>query len=174
LALGGRDLDILVSAFVFDCLGELTMSNVVMVKGPKPHAHTVWLYWGVFFVLIFFTAVTVWLAGHDFGKLNLVVTLLIAGTKAFLVMAFFMHLAFDSKFFAVVAGTSLLFLALFILFPILDLDSRADLDAQQINFLPRNERVYKHALDMPGALPLRPGLQDADKEKLIFIKPGEH
>lgn len=150
------------------------MSNVIMVKGPKPHAHSVWLYWAVFFALIFFTAVTVWLAGHDFGKLNLIVTLLIAGTKASLVIAFFMHLAFDSKFFGVVVGTSLIFLALFILFPIIDFDSRKDLDDKQINFLPRDERVYKHAVDMPDALPLRPGLQDADKDKLIFIKPGEH
>lgn len=150
------------------------MSHVHMVKGPKAHAHSVWLYWAVFFALIFFTAVTVWLAGHDFGKLNMVVTLLIAGTKALLVMAFFMHLAFDSKFFAVIAGTSLLFLALFILFPILDMDSRADLDAKQHNFLPRDEKVFKHHQDMPEALPLRPGLMDADKDKLIFQKPGEH
>lgn len=150
------------------------MSNVVMVKGPKPHAHSVWLYWGVFFALVVLTIATVTLAGYDFGKLNLIVTLIVAGTKAALVMGFFMHLAWDSKFFAVVASTSLVFLALFILFPALDFESKADLDISQQNFLPRDERVYKHQLDDPQGLPLRPKLQEAQRDKLIFIGPGEH
>ncbi len=150
------------------------MSNHNMVKGPKAHPHSVWLYWGVFFALVTLTVVTVAAAQYDFGNLNLIVAMIIAGTKACLVMGFFMHLAYDSKFFAVVAGTSLVFLALFILFPVYDLDSRADLDQQQTNFLPRDERVHKHQLDDPKALPLRPGLTDAQKDKLIFIGPGEH
>lgn len=150
------------------------MSNIAMVRGPKPHPHSVWLYWVVFFALVFLTGATVLLANYDFGKLNLIVTLLIAGTKASLVMGIFMHLAFDNKFFGVVASASLVFLALFILFPMVDLGTRDDLDDAQKNFLPRNEQVYKHKLDTPEALPLRPGLQDADKEKLIFVAPGEH
>lgn len=145
-----------------------------MVKGPKPHVHSVLLYWAVFFALIFLTVVTVALAGYDFGKLNLIVTLLIASTKAILVLCVFMHLAFDNKFFAVVASTSLVFLALFILFPILDLGTRADLDSEQTNFLPRDEQVYKYELANPDALPLRPKLQDPQRDKLIFIGPGDH
>ncbi len=150
------------------------MSNITMVKGPHPHIHSVYLYWGVFFVLIALTGGTVLLARYDFGTLNMIVTLLIAGTKAFLVMGFFMHLAFDNKFFAVIASTSLVFLALFIGFPMLDLGTRADLDDAQANFLPRDEQVYKQGLDTPGALPLRPGLMEAQKDKLIFIGPHEH
>ena len=150
------------------------MSNISMVKGPKAHPHSVWLYWAVFAALISLTIATVSLAQYDFGKLNLVVTLLIAGTKALLVMGFFMHLAYDSKFFAVVASTSLVFLALFILFPMVDLGTRADLDEVQTNFRPRDERIYKHHLDSPEALPLRPGLVEAQKDKLIFVGPGEH
>jgi cytochrome c oxidase subunit 4 len=150
------------------------VSHTEMVRGPKPHTHSVWLYWGVFFALVFLTGATVLLARFDFGKLNLVVTLLIAGTKSLLVFGIFMHLAFDNKFFSVIVGTSFLFLALFILFPMLDMDSRADIDAQRANYLPRDERVYKHALEKPDELPLRPGLQEPQKDKLIFIKPGEH
>ena len=150
------------------------MSHVAMVKGPKPHVHSVWLYWGVFFTLIFLTAATVSLAQFDFGKLNIIVTLLIASTKAILVMAIFMHLAFDNKFYAVVAATSLVFLSLFIAFPLLDMDTRADLDPNNKNYLPRDETVYKHHIKDPKSLPLRPGLQEAVPEKLIFIKPGEH
>lgn len=150
------------------------MSNISMVVGPKPHVHSVWLYWGVFFALVVLTVVTVMLAGFDFGKLNIVVTLLIASTKASLVLAIFMHLAFDNKFFLVVAATSLVFLSLFILFPLLDLGSRADLDPAQKNFLPRDEKVYQHEIDMPKDLPLRPGLEEAKKDSLIFIGPSEH
>lgn len=150
------------------------MSHIAMVKGPKVHPHSVWLYWAVFFALIACTVFTVLLARYDFGSLNMIVTLVIASTKALLVMGFFMHLAYDSKFFAVVISTSFVFLALFILFPMYDLGSRADLDQEQANFLPRDERIYKHHLDMPNALPLRPGLQEAQKEKLIFLGPGDH
>jgi len=150
------------------------MSHISIVRGPKAHPHSVWLYWAVFFALVFFTFITVTLAGYDFGKLNLVVTLCIAGTKALLVMAIFMHLAFDNKFFAVIVATSLVFLALFIIFPIFDMESRADLDPANQNYLPRNEFVYKYELANPTALPLRPGLQVAVPDKLIFIGPGQH
>lgn len=150
------------------------MSHTIMVRGPKPHVHSVWLYWSVFFALVCLTGATVFMAGYDFGKLNLVVTLLIAGTKALLVLGIFMHLAFDSKFFAVIVGTSFLFLGLFIGFPMLDMGSRADIDDKRTNYLPRAERVYKHEIEAPEALPLRPGLQDPQEDKLIFIKPGEH
>ncbi|MCA9507569.1 MAG: cytochrome C oxidase subunit IV family protein [Myxococcales bacterium] len=150
------------------------MSHTSMVQGPKPHAHSVWIYWGVFFALVLLTIATVELAHYDFGKFSIVVTLLIAGTKSLLVMGVFMHLAFDNKFLAVIAGSSFLFLALFILFPILDVGSRADIDSERANFLPRDEKVYKHHLDKPDDLPLGPGLQEEHKDKLIFIKPGQH
>ncbi len=150
------------------------MSHTAMVRGPKPHTHSVWLYWAVFAVLVGLTGATVMLARFDFGKLNLVVTLLIAGSKALLVMGIFMHLAFDNKFFSVIAATSLLFLSLFIAFPMLDMGSRPEVDDIRSNYLPRDERVYKHAREKPADLPLRPGLQDAQKDHLIFIKPGKH
>lgn len=150
------------------------MSYFHYVKGPKPHPHSVWLYWGIFFTLVFLTIITVSLAQYDFGKLNIIVTLMIASTKAILVMAIFMHLAFDNKFYAVIAATSLVFLSLFIGFPILDMKSRGDLDPHNENYLPRDEAVYKHHIKDPKDLPLRPGLLEAVQDKLIFIKPGEH
>lgn len=150
------------------------MSHIHMVQGPKPHTHSVYLYWGVFCLLVLLTAATVYLARFDFGKLNLVVTLMIAGTKALLVLGIFMHLAFDNKFFGVIAATSLVFLTLFILFPLYDMETRGDLDANNRMYLPRNERVYQYELQHPGALPLRPGLQDPVPDKLVFVKPGQH
>lgn len=150
------------------------MSHISMVRGPKPHTHSVYLYWGVFFALVALTVLTVVLAGYDFGELNLVVTLLIAGSKAALVLTIFMHLAFDNKFFGVIIATSLVFLALFILFPMLDMQTRGDLDSWNSLYVPRNERVHQYQVEHPNALALRPGLQDPVKDKLIFIKPGAH
>jgi len=150
------------------------MSHVHMVQGPKPHTHSVYLYWGVFFILVFLTVATVYLAGFDFGSLNVVVTLLIAGTKAALVMGIFMHLYFDNKFFAVIAACSLVFLSLFMFFPLYDMETRGDLDAANRMYLPRDERVHQYELKNPKALPLRPGLQDPVPDKLVFIKPGQH
>ena len=150
------------------------MSNITMVVGPKPHVHSVWLYWGVFFALVCLTVITVVAAGFDFGKFNLIMAMLIAGTKAALVLSVFMHLAFDNKFFGVITASSLVFLSLFIVFTVIDMGSRTEEDAQRANYLPRDERVYKHHIDKPEDLPLRPGLQEANKEALIFIGPGEH
>lgn len=150
------------------------MSHVHMVKGPKAHAHKVSLYWMVFLMLVFLTGATVYLAQFDFGKLNLVVTLMIAGTKALLVMGIFMHLAFDNKFYGVIAAASLVFLTLFILFPLYDMETRGDIDADNRMYLPRDERVYKYELEHPEALPLRPGLKDPDPKNLVFVKPGHH
>ncbi len=150
------------------------MSHVAKVIGPKPHAHSVWLYWGVFSTLIILTILTVLVAQHDFGELNIIVALSIASLKAALVVGFFMHLLFDSKFLSVVLGTSLVLLSLFIMFPIADFASRADLDSAEANFLPRDQTVYKYELEHPDALPLRPGLEQPQKDKLIFMGPGQH
>ena len=48
---------------------------------------------GMLFVL---TAVTVWIAGFDFGSMNLVVAMLVASVKATLVALFFMHLKYEN------------------------------------------------------------------------------
>lgn len=139
-----------------------------MVRGPHPHAHHVGLYWTVFGALIFLTLLTVWLAEFDFGSASVLVTLMIAGTKASLVFGVFMHLFFDNKFYALVLSVSLVFLSLFLLFPILDTGSRDWVDPVRGNFGPRNEQVFEYQVKHPGALPLRPGMQDPAGKALIF------
>ena len=47
--------------------------------------------------LFFLTAVTVWASYIDLGSFNIVLALLIAGTKAGVVATFFMHLLWDDK-----------------------------------------------------------------------------
>lgn len=155
-----------------------------MVNGPHPHKLPVGLYWAVFGILVFLTLLTVVLSRFDFGSASVFITLAIAGTKATLVLAVFMHLYFDNKFFALIISVSLVFLSLFILFPIVDLGSRGMVDAQRGNFGPRDEAAFKYKMEHPDALPMRPGepLKGVptvtDKTKLIFAEPhhggGEH
>lgn len=70
--------------------------------------------------LIFFTVVTVVISYLDFGILNMPVALLIACTKAALVMAFFMHLRHADGFILLYALLPIFLLALLIGIDFLD------------------------------------------------------
>ncbi len=71
--------------------------------------------------LLFLTAVTVWVTAVDLGRSgNLVVAMVIATIKAFMVCAYFMHLKYDKPFNALVFASSLLFVGLFITIALLD------------------------------------------------------
>jgi len=78
------------------------------------HIGTVRLYVTVFAALLFFTLITVWVAGHDFGWLNTPVALGIAVTKASLVVIFFMGVRHNTPLTKVVVIAG--FFWLFILF----------------------------------------------------------
>ena len=67
-------------------------------------------YYAVFAALIVGTALTVAAAFLDMGVLNNVVMLGIAGTKAALVVLFFMHLRWSSRLTWVVAGCGVFWL----------------------------------------------------------------
>ena len=85
-----------------------------------------------------------------------------------------MHMAFDSKLYSLMLSMTLIFLGLFLLFALLDVDSRDWVVPERDNFLPRNEMVYQNNLENPKALPMRPGLKKAEEDKLIFLEAGEH
>ncbi len=71
--------------------------------------------------LMFLTFVTVWIAGVDLGRLNFVVAMAVATTKAALVALFFMNLYYDRKENGVIFGTSFVFLAIFFVLTSMDL-----------------------------------------------------
>jgi cytochrome c oxidase subunit 4 len=54
-------------------------------------SHSVKTYYVVYGILMLLLVATVWVAFHNFGQLNIVITLLIAGVKAGLVIWYFMH-----------------------------------------------------------------------------------
>jgi cytochrome c oxidase subunit 4 len=70
--------------------------------------------------LLILTVVTVWVAGFDFGTLNVWFALAIAVLKASLVILFFMHLRYDRPFNSIVFVTSLVLAGIFISFALTD------------------------------------------------------
>lgn len=77
-------------------------------------------------VLLFLTAVTVWIAGVDLGAMNFPVAMLVATVKASFVCLFFMNLLYDRRENAVIFMTSFLFLAIFLVLTASDLLFRGD------------------------------------------------
>ncbi|MBT6121321.1 hypothetical protein HOH45_07650 [bacterium] len=78
--------------------------------------------------LIFLTFVTVKIAEFDFGDLNVAVALFVAMIKASVVALFFMGLKWDKGFNAVILITSVIFMSIFFLFTLGDIETRAQTD----------------------------------------------
>src|SRR5664279_4537313 len=117
-------------------------ANSHPITGPK-------VYGGVLAALLALTAITVTAAGIDFGPYNTVIALVIATIKASLVALFFMHLRHD-KFNAVVFLGGVLFLGIFLIFTLFDINSRHTI-------LPSN--LKEPVKEFPGAplnKPVRP------------------
>jgi len=81
-------------------------------------------YFAVFGSLLALTLLTTGAAFIDMGKWNTVVALVIAATKASLVILFFMHLRWSSSLMRVVMPAVLLWLALLICLTLMDFTSR--------------------------------------------------
>lgn len=81
---------------------------------------------GTFIALCALTVITVWQATQtyvDFGSYEVGLTLLIATAKAALVALLFMQLAHDKPINSVILISSLLFVALFLSFALMDRDA---------------------------------------------------
>jgi cytochrome c oxidase subunit 4 len=95
------------------------MSAHAHAHNPSPRIYLIIL--GLLLVL---TGVTVGAAYVNFGSFNLIIAVLIATVKATLVALFFMHLRHDPPINAIIFVSSLIFLGLFLLFPLIDIQSR--------------------------------------------------
>jgi cytochrome c oxidase subunit 4 len=84
------------------------------------HPFPVWGLLAVFFALVFLTLITVYQATFDLGSWEIVLSLVIATIKASLVVLFFMHLAMDKSYNAIIFVGSLLFVSLFLGFTLMD------------------------------------------------------
>lgn len=70
--------------------------------------------------LLALTGLTVSLAGIDLGRWIIVVTLLIAAGKSFLVLSIFMHLKFEDRMFRIFLLVALATLAIFLVLTFAD------------------------------------------------------
>jgi cytochrome c oxidase subunit 4 len=123
------------------------MASSHAAHGHEEHEHGgTGVYVKTLIVLLILTAITVAAAGFDFGQGNVVIALAIATVKASLVALFFMHLKWDKPVNAVIAMAGFLFLGIFIMFCLLDFNSRN-------NFMPANMK--------PTVTPLAPGTAPA-------------
>lgn len=97
--------------------------------------------------LLVLTLITVGASYIDFGAGNIVIALAIATVKASIVALFFMHLLHDKPVNGVIAVAGFLFLGIFLLFTLLDLDMRKDSTPQ--NCAPG--AICSGARGIPGA-----------------------
>ncbi len=81
-------------------------------------------YLGIFFSLLFLTAVTVWVAFFDLGAFSNIVAMAIAITKATLVILFFMHLKYSTRLTKMLVVSGFFWLALLFLFTLADYFNR--------------------------------------------------
>jgi cytochrome c oxidase subunit 4 len=74
------------------------------------HIAPVRLYFVIFGALMVFTLLTVWVSYVDLGYFNLTVALIIAITKAMLVVLYFMHVRWSERLIQVTAASGFVFL----------------------------------------------------------------
>ena len=104
------------------------------------HAHisSTGFYVAVFMALIALTILTVGQSYVDLGRMNLIVVILIATTKASLVVSFFMHLRYDNKFNALIFISCLFFIGVFFAYTLNDTERRGEHDQDQnVKVLPK-------------------------------------
>jgi cytochrome c oxidase subunit 4 len=115
-----------------------------MAEAAQEH-HVIRLrtYLAVFFALLVLTAITVAVAQIDFGPWNVVVALMIAGTKAILVASIFMHLYYDNKLYFVIFATAIAFLAIFIIFTMFDTVRRDAIYEEKARPIKQDAVIYE-------------------------------
>jgi cytochrome c oxidase subunit 4 len=107
--------------------------------------------------LLVLTVVTVLVAQFDFGALNMVVAMTVATVKAGLVVAYFMHLRYDNKFFLTMLLVCLIALTVFIVFTMIDQKSRTSIYDYEMEEIRKNAKMYekKNLTPAKDALPAK-------------------
>jgi len=122
-----------------------TLEHAETLKhGEHKHEHGWKGYLVILIILLVLTIITVTASRVDFGSstANVIIAMTIATIKASLVALFFMHLKDDKPINGLIFVSSLLFLAVFLGFCLVDADSRFD----------TRPTTYKGPVDQP-ALP---------------------
>ena len=88
--------------------------------GEFSHPMPIWMLLTVFFALLALTVLTVYQSTFNLGNIEVWLSLTIATIKAGLVIAFFMHLLWDKPLNMIIILSSLIFVALFLGFTMMD------------------------------------------------------
>lgn len=88
--------------------------------GEFSHPMPIWMLLSVFVALLVLTVLTVYQSTFSLGNIEVWMSLAIATVKAGLVIAFFMHLLWDKPLNAIIILSSLVFVALFLGFTMMD------------------------------------------------------
>jgi len=134
------------------------------------HISSAKFYVGIFLVLVMLTLLTVGVSYIHLGPLNLVVAVVIASIKASLVVMFFMHLKYDTKFNALIFVCSLMFIGVFFAYTFNDTEHRGELDpANGTQVLPSSGKLA------PGGLEPRPAAtgEGAGMHHAPGVEPGK-
>lgn len=78
----------------------------------------------IWLALLVLTGITVGVTSFDFGYLNVLVAMTVAGTKALLVIFFFMHLKYENRTLGIFLLLVFVILAIFIGFTFFDVAMR--------------------------------------------------
>jgi len=90
------------------------MSSAAAEGHVSEHVVSLKIYITIFVTLLVLTGVTVLVATIDLGRLNVIVALTIAVTKAVLVLLYFMHLRYSPRLTWLVTGAAFAWLAILI------------------------------------------------------------
>ncbi|MEP7354024.1 MAG: cytochrome C oxidase subunit IV family protein [Acidobacteriota bacterium] len=121
--------------------------------------------------LLILTGITVGASFVDFGSANVVIALAIATMKATLVALFFMHLRWEKPINAVAIVAGFLFLGIFLMFDLIDIDHRRDPTPRNLPVMTEKEAPTPVPGSMnplltpaPEALPAPPAVVEGAKE----------
>tara|TARA_A100001011_G_scaffold399620_1_gene509157 strand:- start:2425 stop:2898 length:474 start_codon:yes stop_codon:yes gene_type:complete len=113
-------LDFFISTSVFNL-------TVDYMTSKKHHIIPLQTYFLVFSALMVLTALTVLVTYVDLGSFNIVLAMFVAILKATLVLLFFMHLYYDNKTNLIFFISSVIFLIIFIVFTLIDINYRKEI-----------------------------------------------
>lgn len=142
---------------------ELVYFNGKAVENPHEshnHLSPIYLYVGVFIALVFLTILTYGVSFANLGPMSLLVAMVVATVKASLVIAFFMHLAFEDRFYFFAFATAFLGIAIFFGFVLFDIASAGDLNPETDLGMPRIEADVAATENQNDAKPLPPASRE--------------
>lgn len=109
---------------------EVYLNGKVVEHPHESHHHVspMVMYVGVFVALLFLTVLTYAVSFANLGPMSLLVAMAVATVKASLVIAFFMHLAFEDRFYLFIFLAAFVGIAIFFGFTLFDISAAKDLN----------------------------------------------